>query len=251
MTDFVHAFNGDTKISVQGIREIKTAATTNLGSVKPLGQGREVVYAKLSTAAHSSAMVAGAVMIAPAALANHMQRAAAQTASIGARSVFLVIGATSAVKDQYAGGLLHISSGAGSGYSYMIDGHQAWAASATAAKVLLKDGLEVALTTASICNLIPNLYRDVVISTNCAAKTAIPVGVLLKSAALTNGGYTYLGKKGVWPAAIEGTELTGMQLVLGSAPGTLTVMNTATLTFSICGKCVVTGQATALVNFDL
>jgi hypothetical protein len=251
MVDYVHNYGGDTRNQVQGIREIKTAATTVLGSVKPLGQGREVVYAKLSTAAATAALTPGNLMQAPAAVALHMQRACAVTASIGAREVILSLGAASAVADAYADGLLHISSGAGGGYSYMIQGHEAWAATNTAAKVILKDGLEVALTTASICNLIPNQYRNVIKTLASAAATAKPVGVMLISAAFTNGGYVYLGKKGVWPALINGTEITGKDVKVMSAEGTVGAVGTADLTFARVGRCVVTGQATALVDFDL
>lgn len=251
MTDFVHNYGGDARISVQGIREVKTAPTTILGSVKPLGQGREVVYAKLSTAAHSSALLPGMLMRGPAPVANHMARPGALTASIGAREITITIGATSASKDEYAGGLLLVSSGTGSGYSYMIDGHLAWAASSTAAKVLLKDGLEAALNTASICMLVPNEYRNVLITNDSAALTSKPVGVMLISAALTNGGYVYLGKRGVWPGRVEGTELTGRDVGAGSAAGTIRVVGTADVTFSTLGRCVVTGQATTLIDFDI
>ncbi len=256
MVDRVHNYGGPSKISVMGIREIKTALDTSqyfgkLGDVKVLGMGREVVFAKLSTAAATAAMVAGSLMQAPAPVANHMQLAAAATASIGATTVFVALGATAAAKDAYKDGLLHISSGAGSGYSYMIQGNPSAAASATSAKITLKDGLEVALTTASICNLIPNPCNNVTITTSCAAKTSHPVGVLLFSAALTNGGYCYLGKRGIWPALVEGTELTGKDMTVGSAAGTVRACGTGSLTFGYVGKCVVTGQTTCLVDFKL
>ena len=256
MTDYVHNYGGPSKISVMGIREIKTALNTSqyfgkLGDVKCLGMGREVVFAKLSTAAATAAMVAGSLMQAPAPVANHMQRAAALTASIGAKEIYLVLGATAMAKDAYQDGLVHISSGAGSGYSYMVQGNPSAAASSTACKVILKDGLEVALTTASICNLIPNPCNNVILTTSCAAKTSIPVGVLLKSAALTNGGYCYLGKRGIWPVLVEGTELTGKDMQVGSAAGTARAVGTGSLTFGYIGKCVVTGQATCLVDLKL
>jgi hypothetical protein len=251
MTDFVHNYGGDTKISVQGIREIKTAPTTNLGSVKPLVQGREVVYAKLSTAAHSAGLVPGMVMMAPVEPTTTQRMAVALTASIGAREVTVVAGALSASQDEFAGGFLHIESGTGVNYSYMVEGNAAFAASSTAAKILLKDGLEVALNTASIASLYHNIYRNVAVKPDSAAITSIPVGVLLVSCALTNGGYVYLGKKGIWPARIEGTEVTGQPVRCGSANGTVNAVGTADTVFHPVGRCVITAAASGLVDFQL
>jgi len=208
MVDRVHNYGGNSKISVMGIREAKTALNTSqkfakLGDVKPLGLGREVVFAQIGAAAVS----AGVTVQGPAVVANHHNRAVAITASIGATEVFLVIGATSAAADLYADGMLLITCGTGSDYSYMIQGHPAWPASSTAAKVILKDGLELALNTTSITHLVQNPYKGVVVTGDCALLTGKLVGVTLSSAAASS--FVYLGKKGEWPVLAIGGNLVG------------------------------------------
>jgi hypothetical protein len=219
--DRVHNFGGPSKVSVQGIREIKSSATTRLGQVKTLALGKEVVYAKLSTAAGSAALEVGCIMQGPVLVANHQRNYVAITASIGEKEVILSLGATSAAKDLYADGTLLIECGTGTGYSYMIAGHPAWAASNSAAKVMLVDELELAMTTATLCSLIPNPYKGITTKPDSAVLTSHVCGVTLYSAALSDGGYCYLGKKGPWPVQAEGAWLIGNQLTVGSAAGSV------------------------------
>lgn len=208
MVDRVHNYGGNTKMQVMGIREAKTATGTSqeygkLGDVKPLGMGKEVVFAQIGAAA----IAAGLLCQGPAVVANHQNRAVAITASIGATEVTLSLGATSAAQDLYADGVLIVTCGTGSDYSYMIQGHNAWAASNTAAVVILKDALELALTTASICSLVQNPYKGVVVTGDCALLTGKIVGVTLVSAAASS--FVYLGKKGEWPCKAIAANLVG------------------------------------------
>lgn len=253
MVDYVLHEGGISKVSTQGMREIRTAAATVLGTVKELDGGKEIVYAKLSTAAGSAAIGAGYIMIGPATIANHGRAAVAITASVGAKEIVLSLGATSASQDQYADGFLIVECGAGTGYCYKIQGHRAWAATNTAARVLLKDGLEIAATTATLCTLIHNPYRNITTKADSAATVAKPVGVMLFSAALTNGGYVWLGKKGIFAARPEGAIVSGNAVSCGSAAGTVGAL--AAATERQVGICVntgsVTGPGTILVDFNL
>lgn len=228
MSDRVLTEGGPSKISVQGIREAKTAATTIVGSVKELAFGKEVIYAKIG----GSAVSAGSVVQGIAAVANHNGRPVAVTASIGAKLVILSLGGTSAEANLYEDGLLLVTCGAGTGYSYMISGHPAWASSDSAAEVILKDGLELALTTASICILLKNKCLGVSIAIS-AVMTGPWVGVVLISAAASS--YVYLGKRGEWPAKAEGTWIVGQTLTYGSANGTVAPFGTASVTNVVLG----------------
>lgn len=227
MVDRVLHVGGVSKISVQGMREIKTAASTILGTVKGIGHGKEIVYAKLSTAAGSAAIGVGYLMVGPTAVANHGRRPVAITASIGAREVIFTIGASSAIQDQYAEGILVVECGTGSGYSYQIAGNPAWVVSSTAARVILKDGLETTLTSASLVTLIPNMYRNVTTKQDSAAIASNIAGVTLYSAALTDGGYVWLAKRGAFSARVEGTWVAGGALSAGSAAGTIGILASA------------------------
>jgi len=252
MTDFVLTEGGPSKISVQGIREAKTAASTIVGTVKQLAFGKEVIYARLSTATETSVggYSAGKVCYAPILVANHGRAAVAITASIGAKEVILSLGATSASQNEYEDGTLLVECGTGTGYSYMIAGHPAWAATNTAAKVILKDGLEVALNTASLCTLMKNRCVGVR-PNNSAVVTGPATGVLLISAAA--GSYVYLGKKGEWPAQVEGTWIVGNDLERGSAAGSVAPWLTAATTKCLLGKARMTASTDgfSICDFNL
>jgi len=231
--DRVLTEGGHPKISVQGIRESKSAATTIVGSVKPLAYDREVIYCKVTTAVTIGQLCQG-----PAAVANHGRTAVSVTASVSDKSITVTLGATAAAKDLYKNGLLVVECGAGTGYSYMIAGHPSAAASADL-KLTLKDGVEVALTTASLCTLLKNKCNGVGPTTDCAAQTGPVVGVALCSASANY--YTYLGKKGEWPVDTEGTWVVGCQLAAGSAAGT--AMPAAAITDELVGACRATASA--------
>lgn len=243
MVDYVHAESGPSCVNVQGIREAETAASTVVGSVKQLAYGKEVIYARITTAAISEDVTVGMVLYPEVLVANHGRQAVAVTASIGAKELILSIGGTAAAENLYQNGTLLVECGTGTGYSYMIEGHPAWTATSSAALVVLKDGLEVAANTATLVTLYKNKAMGVTVN-NSAAYTGPPIGVTLISAA--EGNYVYLGKKGEWPAVIEGTIVTGRPVTSGSAMGTVspftaggTHLGHARSTGSTTGFCII------------
>jgi hypothetical protein len=249
MVDYVHTYGGNTKTQRQGIREIKTAATTTLGDVKPLGLGREVIYAKVSSAA---AIAAGHVVLAPAQVANHSNVVVNITASIGATSVTICAGATAITRDQYKDGFLLVNDAVGEGYSYVIEGH-ASASSGSGVEITLKDGLEVALTTASEVTLVSNPCMNVVEGFASAALTAQPIGVTLGSVAATDASYVYLGKRGMWPTVVGSSCATGADAYLSSGGVTEKVTANTTANQAYLGSFGSTAAATeyCMVNFKL
>ena len=249
MVDYVRADSGPSNVNIGGIREASSSEETVVGSVKPLNFGKEVIYVKIGTG-FTGNLTVGKTLYAPVLIANHGRQAVAVTASIGETKLILSLGATSAAENYYKNGTLLVECGAGTGYSYMIEGHPAWAATNTAAGITLKDGIEIALTTASLVTLYANRCMNV-LPNNSAAVTGPAIGVLLISAAASN--FVYLGKKGEWPAKIEGTWVVGQDLVTGSAPGTLAPWTTAATTSILIGKARGSGSTTgfALCDFDL
>jgi hypothetical protein len=249
MVDYVLADTGPSCVNVGGIREASSSEETVVGNVKQLNGGKEVIYAKIG-GTFTGTLTVGKTCYAPIQVANHGRNAVAVTASIGERIVIISLGATSAAENYYKNGTMLVECGAGTGYSYMIEGHPAFAASSTAAIVTLKDGIEVALTTASLVTLYANRAMNVVPNSS-AAITGPAIGVLLISAAVSD--YVYLGKRGEWPAKIEGTWIAGDDLKPGSADGTLAPWTTADTTSTIIGKARGTGSTTgfALCDFQL
>jgi hypothetical protein len=65
--------------------------------------------------------------------------------------------------------------------------------------------------------------------------------------------YVYLGKRGEWPAKIEGAWVVGQDLVMGSGDGTLAPWTTAATTSILIGKARGSGSTTgfALCDFQL
>ena len=246
MVDRVRLSGGPSKISVQGIREAKTAATTNLGTVKDIGLGKSVIYAQIGAAAIS----AGLSVQAAAIVANHQNRPIAQTASIGATEVFITLGATSAVQNAYEDATLVITCGTGTDYSYQIAGHPAWAASSTAAKVLLKDGLEIALNTTSVTIIKQVISKGVVITPDCATVSAPFVGVTLCSAAASS--FVYLGYKGQWPCKVITGTVFGGAVAHGNSASTTGALGPHTLTAleTVVGVCVATAGAGEVAVID-
>lgn len=246
MVDRVHLSGGDKKVSVQGIREARTAATTEVGTIKDIGFGKKVIYAQLGAAAIS----AGLSVQAAAIVANHQNRPVAQTASIGAKEVFITLGATSASKNQYENAMLVITCGTGTDYSYQIQGHPAWPASSTAAKVILKDELELALNTTSITIIKYPISQGVVITPDCAVVSAPFVGVTLCSAAASS--YVYLGYKGQWPCKLITGTIFGGAVAHGNSANTTGALGPHTLSAleTVVGVCVATAQAGELGVVD-
>lgn len=235
MSDRVHLSGGDNKISVQGIREAKTAATTVVGTIKDIGLGKKVIYAQLGAAAIS----AGLSVMGAAIVANHQNRPVAQTASVDASEIFITLGATSASMNQYLGATLVITCGTGTDYSYQIAGHPAWVASSTAAKVLLKDKLEIALNTTSITIIKQIISKGVVITGDCAIVSAPFVGVTLCSAAASS--FVYLGYKGQWPCKLMAGTVFGGSIAHGNSAATTGALGAYTSALeTIVGVCVAT-----------
>ena len=240
--DRVLTENGPSRISAQGIREVETAPTTVVGSVKNIGFGKEVVYCRLGTA--TATLTKGMLLQGKACVAHHQNITAAATASVGDKFLSLTIGATSCAKNFYKNGVLLMNTSAD---SYMIQGNDS-AASAGTLNLYLKDGLEVAVA-AQTCAAIPNPYDGVFPKIDSGTMTALAVGVTLASATNTGNLYCYLGKKGIWPVKKEGTWIVGAHLTPGSSIGTM--MPRATTQTGIA-RVVATAAATfGLADFNL
>jgi hypothetical protein len=249
MVDYVHNYGGKGKVSQDfGIKESKTASTTIIGDQKDLAFGRQVTFCK----AGAVAIAKGVCVQGPASVANHVAIPVSVTASIGETTVTVCAGATAITRDQYKDGLLVVTCGTGTANSYMIQGH-ASAASGSGVEIELKDGIEVALNTASIVDLIANRCNGAVIVPADGATSNV-IGVALSSAVIS--GYFWAGNRGPWPALSGAVASTpGVAQTGGSAAGTVGDINSATVTRPILGTCVSSaaagGGAYTLIDFKL
>ena len=141
--------------------------------------------------AGGTSLVQGKLQQAPAentALQNLVPAAAA----IGATSVTITPGATTAVANEYADGWLVITITPGEGYMYQISSHAA-ISSSTAFVANLKDAVQVALTTGSNLDMVANPYSGVIVNPTTASSA--PVGAAVFP--VTNAQFGWIQDGGV------------------------------------------------------
>lgn len=204
----------------------------NVGSRFVDQAGNTYVYAK----AGASDLVAGTLVQAPAEVTNHQNCAPTGTAAIGATSVTITLGATAATANQYAGGWMVTTETPGEGYKYLIASHPA-ADSAATLTLTLSDPLQVALTTSSHVDLVPNPYSGVIINPTTAS--SCPVGVATDVVAAGQYGWLQIG--GVATVLADGNLTVGTSLVASN--GTAGAVEALTGVQAIIGVAV-TGIAT-------
>lgn len=229
----------DLKSSVglpHGILQTSSSQKFPLGEKAETSDGRVFRYAK----AGSSAIAAGKLQLAPAPKTNHHNIAVAAAAAVGATSVTVTLGATAAVANEYAEGLLVINDVDGEGQAYKIKSHPAADASASLV-VTLSDPIATALTTDSEACLVHNPHNGVVEGTS---STQQPVGIPL--VAIAAGEYGWLQTKGVAPALADETLNLGALLTAGtSTAGAVEEMDdlSTNVTDNFIGHAIVAGVA--------
>jgi len=137
-------------------------------------------------------------------------------ASVGDLTVTITNTASAAItKDYFKDGWLNINdcgAGTGEGGLYKVKSHPAAAKSASCVLTLV-DPIEVALTTASQCGLIKNLY-DMVIVSPATTQTGIPVGVPWVSS-FTAAYFGWIKTKGLASVLTNGTIIIGRAVAPG------------------------------------
>ena len=152
-----------------------------LGTRMVFDDGRAFRYVETG----GSDIAAGAIVQAAAGVANHDMDLAIATASSGATSITVTLGATAATKNQYKDGYIYINDGAtGEGHVYKIKSNPAADGSATLALTLdEEDGIVTALTNGThLAGLSINTYKDVVISPTTVTNVAVGVAPRLLTA---------------------------------------------------------------------
>jgi hypothetical protein len=179
----------------------------DLGQEIALTDGRVFRYAK----AGGSNISAGKLQLAPAPKTNHHNVAWASGGAINTNKVTVTLGATAAVADEYAEGLLVVNDATGEGTSYQISGHPAAGSGATL-EVTVFGSIHTALVTGSEMTLVHNRYRGVVEGTS---QTQIPAGVPLVNIAANN--YGWLQVRGVAPVLADTAIAVGSAVAAGTS----------------------------------
>ena len=145
-----------------------------------------------------SNIAAGAIVQAPAGVANHDMDLAIATAASGVTSLTVTLGGTAATANQYKDGYLYINDGTGQGSVYKIKSNAAGDSGGTCVITLdEEDGTVTAVTNGdTIVGLSVNPYSNVIISPTTVSNIAVGVA----PRALTTEYYGWLQTWG--PAAV-------------------------------------------------
>lgn len=204
-----------------------------LGALFAAGDGRYFRYCL----AGAVALVAGDVIQSPAQIANHIALTPSATAAIGDYAVLPTLGATAATANQYANGLLIVSTTPGFGQSLAISGNAAvLSAGIMTVNLERSSPVRVAITSTSRVDLQSNPYRNVIQSPVTTA-TGVPVGICV--AAITIAQWGWLLVHGPCGVKIDGTPAVGAAVVgTGAAAGAATI---ASSTLATIGYMMTTG----------
>lgn len=195
--------------------ETETVPSHELGAIGVSPDGRTFRYCLNNS---TNAMVAGELQQGRAEDTGDQSLLMA-AAAIGATQV-TTVGTVTVTANQYANGYIVFTAegGTGNGLYYKIKSHPA--ATAAVVTLTLYQPLEVAITTATQADLVPNLY-DGVIQYPTTASSA-PAGVAVTAAAAST--YTWLQRG-------------GPGLVLADASGAITVGAAVTASNQTAGSC--------------
>ena len=183
----------------------------------------------------------------------------ASTAAIGATSIVVTAGGTTAIAaSYYDGGELFVRDDTGEGYVYKINTNNSTATGSTATVSLEKtDGLIVALGASATVGLRRNLYREVLTRATGSAQVGPAAGVPVL--ATSAGFWTWLQKKGVGPGLVAATAIVIGQPVVAStatagalAPLVASTTNTVN-DLQVLGHVVAVSGSTeyALINWNI
>jgi len=200
----------------QGLFAASSTQKERLGTKMVLDDGRVFRYVQADT----TGLGAGKVCVAPAAVANHINKAVGVAYPVGSTTISLTVGNTAVTEDQYAEGFLQANDATGEGYQYKVESNTACAGNGTTV-IKLKDPIKVALVAStSEVSLIPSMYKGVGHTTteeNCA------VGIACPAIAANYFGWVQSGGQGI--ALIDGSPAVGTILIVSDTSGALEACN--------------------------
>ena len=242
----------------------KVAQSTAIGGL-PYGQilihprGYVFRHGRAGTAA----LLPGQVCVAGSIIPDHgcgtADQLLANTAAIGATSIVVTAGGTTAIAaNYYDGGELFVRDDTGEGHVYAINTNNSTATGSTATISLEKtDGLVVALGASATVGLRRNPYREVITRPTGSAQVGPTVGVPVL--AVSAGFYTWLQQRGIGPGLVAATAIVIGQPVVAStatagalAPIVASTTNTVN-DLQVLGHVIAVSPSTeyALINWNI
>lgn len=199
-----------------------TVAMHKVGQIAETLDGRVFRYAK----AGASNLGAGKLGTAPAQKTNHHNIALATAVKIGDTQVTVTLGATAAVANEYAGGLLTVNAGTGVPIAYEISSHPAAGSGASLTVNLVRPAVAALATADTKLDLVHNVWNGTIEGT---VQTRRAAGVPM--IAVTAGNYYWAQTKGVAPVLSDGAVGLGNWMVpSGSVSGALAAISTTIAT---------------------
>ena len=182
-----------------------------LGTRMSFDDGRVFRYCEVG----GSDIAAGAIVQAPAGIANHDMDLAIATAASGVTSLTVTLGGTASTKNQYKDGYLYVNDGTGEGSIYKIKSNAAGSSGSTCVITLdEEDGTVTAVTNGTtLVGLAVNPYSNVIISPTTV--TNVAVGVAPR--ALTSDYYGWLQTWGAASVLCNAAGVIGEAVRVGGA----------------------------------
>ena len=195
-----------------GWEKVQTSGQKHkLGTRMTFDDGRVFRYCEVG----GSDIAAGAIVQAPAGVANHDMDLAIATAAAGVTQLTVTLGGTAATKDQYKDGYIYVNDGTGEGSVYKIKSNAAGDSSGTCVITLdEEDGTVTAVTNGNtLVGLAVNPYSNVIISPTTVSNIAVGVA----PRALTSDYYGELQTWGLASVVCNAAGVIGEPVRVGGA----------------------------------
>lgn len=195
-------------IGIQPADLFSTSATQgcDLGTFATTGDGRSFRY----VLAGGTTLVPGKLQQSTAEDTTNWENLAPAAAAIGVQSVTITTSTTNAL-NVFAGGLMQVTVTPGQGYSYLVASNTVTAAAANMV-VTLVDPIQIALTTSSKIDFIPNPYSSVIVNPTTATGAIVGVAVY----PITNAQYGWIQTHGATNVLAQGTVVVGEEVAASS-----------------------------------
>ncbi len=208
------------QVSPQDVFTTSSTQGTDLGAYATTGDGRVFRYAK----AGATALVPGTLVQAPAEITTSFQALTPIACAAGVKTITLATSPHGSAPTILPGGFVVTTTGAGAGYVYKVS---AAAIVSTSLVITLEDPIVVALTAASVVDLVQHPFNGVVI--NPSSATSTPLGAAIVAIPAAN--YGWIQTRG--PAGL--TCSAALTVGLGVSPST-TVAGYVTLATTASGN---------------
>lgn len=187
----------------------------NANKLMPWGTKQESIDGKLFRYGNAGSvnLTHARICVAPAAVANHTNKAVSEAAAVGARVVKFTLGNTAVAVGDYADGQLLANDATGEGYSYDLKDTNAAAGLAVVTCKLNEPIKEAFVASTSEVSLVANPWYKAIVSPSAIAHR--PIGVTVSDITATYSGF--FQTRGDCPVLADGVISKGADAILSDA----------------------------------